>query len=68
MQEDTECRTQFKERWTRVPSSDLQKNLRDQLTKHKKTFSTARSGDEVINKKYDQNIHLIESLCATKVS
>lgn len=67
LREDKEGRERFKERWTRTPSADLQKSIREKLERFQRLMGTAKGSDEIVRKKFEANLHYIESLCATKV-
>jgi len=66
-QQDSECRSQFGNRWPRKPSRELTANFWSQLEKHEKTLQLAAKGDDSIKTNFDGHMPYIESLSATRV-
>ena len=64
--DDLECKQQYKERWNRMSSDDLQKNLRDQLLKYEKFLQTSKDSDELVRKRFESSLPFIDALCASK--
>ena len=56
---DTELRNQFKERWTRTPSSTLTTPLRSEAKKYMDIIQNAISADQIVQEKYRTNRNFI---------
>ncbi|KAL4229283.1 Rhophilin [Mactra antiquata] len=61
-QSDTQLKEQFKERWTRTPSSSLTKPMREESAKYKNILDTAIGADRIVQDKYSSHKNAMELL------
>jgi programmed cell death 6-interacting protein len=59
---DTQLRDQFKERWSRTPSTTLTKPMRDEAVKYRTILDTAIQADRIVREKYEKNKQAITLL------
>jgi hypothetical protein len=64
---DFEMRNHFKEKWQRVPSDQLNKNLREAAKSFQEKLAAASKSDAVVKKKWEDNLPYVEMLCGTRV-
>ncbi|XP_053408218.1 programmed cell death 6-interacting protein-like isoform X3 [Mercenaria mercenaria] len=50
---DSQLKEQFKERWTRTPSANLTKPMREESAKYKNILDTAIGADKIVQEKYN---------------
>ncbi|KAL7291060.1 hypothetical protein TKK_0015193 [Trichogramma kaykai] len=60
---DDHLRTQFKERWTRLPSTRLTQQFRLNSQKYRGIINNAKNADKVIKEKYNEHREPISLLC-----
>lgn len=65
--EDNDMRTQFKERWSRTRSDELNKNFKSKLAEYKDTLAKAKSGDQKIKEKLESSFVEYEMLASSPV-
>ena len=65
-QEDNETRQQFKERWTRTPSSTLTRFLTEKGKDYQEKLTQADSANTAIKTKLDNYGHLVEQINMSK--
>ncbi|KAI9146342.1 BRO1-like domain-containing protein [Paraphysoderma sedebokerense] len=63
--EDNDMRTQFKERWSRTRSDELNKNFKSKLAEYKDTLAKAKSGDQKIKEKLESSFVEYEMLASS---
>ncbi|XP_048781056.2 programmed cell death 6-interacting protein-like isoform X4 [Ostrea edulis] len=59
---DKQLREQFKEKWSRTPSSKLTQPMRDESMKYKQILDTAINADRTVQEKFQKHKHAIEML------
>lgn len=64
--DDDDMRAQFRERWTRKSSTELQGSLRGVIKMYSEKLEQAKKSDVMIANKLVQNMPIIEALSATK--
>lgn len=64
--EDDGLRIRFKDNWKRLPSSKLNQNLKGIILNFQEKLAAASRSDELLRKKIDDSLHIIESLCSSK--
>jgi len=67
-QEDDAMRSQFKGKWSRLPSSNLTQPFVNELAKYNSMLKTAKEADMSISRKYADNSRGIEILSTSEVS
>ena len=65
---DADLRNQFRERWTRTPSSSLTVPLREEAKKYMDIIQNAINADKVVQEKYRMNRDCIVLLSKQAVS
>ncbi|KAH9524394.1 Rhophilin, Rho GTPase binding protein [Bulinus truncatus] len=63
---DLLLREQFKERWSRTPSSSLTKPMREEAMKYKSILDTAIQADNIVKTKYDTHRNAMALLSKPK--
>ncbi|KAI0984149.1 hypothetical protein GJ496_000680 [Pomphorhynchus laevis] len=63
---DNELRQQFREKWTRTPSSTLTALLRQEANKYKEVINVAVNADHIVRDKYNKNKNYIILLTKSK--
>ena len=64
--EDDELRKRFSNNWKRMHSSKLNQNLKNMIAKFQEKMVSAAGSDDVLSKKINDSLHVIESLCSSK--
>lgn len=64
---DKQLREQFKEKWSRTPSSKLTQPMRDESMKYKQILDTAINADRTVQEKFQKHKHAIEMLSKSPV-
>ena len=65
---DEQLKAQFKERWTRTPSTSLTPPLRDEAGKYRTIINNAVSADKIVQQKFAEHKHGLEQLSRSDVS
>ena len=65
---DEDMRAQFKGRWNRKPSSELQLTLRSRAAIIKDRLSTAQTSDKIVYRKIEKHLAHIDALSGSPVS
>ncbi|KAL7749472.1 pH-response regulator protein palA/rim20 [Sorochytrium milnesiophthora] len=64
--DDKELRAQFKERWQRTPSTQLQTGMKDKLREYRSKLALARRSDGLVRNKIESNIVDLELLQSSR--
>lgn len=65
--QDDRMKSQFRDKWNRTPSNQLNQNLRSAATSFQAKLAAAAKSDLQIKQAMDSNMHLIQAICGTKV-
>ena len=65
---DEQLKAQFKERWTRTPSTSLTPPLREEAGKYRTIINNAVSADKIVRQKFAEHKHGLEQLSRSDVS